>query len=279
MMLRACIRFTPDVSLRVEKVRDSVSGLELEPHDIMEIINLRKRHDRELLHALYEGLFLPNFPIPEQQEDPSVWEPLLWDSAAQPKPLLDVLVAGQGFDSPGTRQLWGFIISEYFRGSSCGLLTYLAVHPLYRCRGVAHSLMDAAMQALEDHAAERETNLKAVFGEVNDPDKVRGLEDAQEALKRVHILSKLGAKRVPVEYVQPQLRPGQGRSRSLSLVVFPIRRNSLNSLSVQTLVEFLDEFYRALGVKDPKSDPDLLRVVSSVRATASLRLEALPEGS
>lgn len=226
--------------------------------NVPDVIDLRETPNEQVLDDLYRTLYLPSFPIPEQQEDPSIWKPLLWGPPLPPpKPILRILVAGNGLTSATRGSLLGFIIIEFFRRSSSGLLTYLAVHPHARRQGIARLLLQNARESLRRDAAQQQSGLSGIFGEVNDPQRIADpRESAREADERVIILSSLGARRVPINYVQPQLGPGRGRSYSLMLVAFPPDSTPTTSLPGRIIQEFLHEFYQSLGVMDPWKDPD-----------------------
>lgn len=230
-----------------------------------ELLDLRVHRDEELLQALYQELYLPNFQIQEQQEDPSVWKPLLWGPPLPPpKPILRLIVAGERLQDPSARILYGFIMPEFFRRSASGLLTYLAVHPRFRRRGIGKLLIEHAKDVLREDAREHDERLKAIFGEVNDPRKVSDISENKYGETRLTVLDQLGARYVPVEYVQPELKRGRGRSYSLLLVAFPVDSQPLRSVQSLVIRDFLYEFYQALSVTKPEVDRDFIRMMSSL---------------
>ncbi|MDQ7858258.1 MAG: GNAT family N-acetyltransferase [Armatimonadota bacterium] len=193
--------------------------------------------------------------MPEQQEDLATWKALLWSAPVAHRPVFHVLVATS--EPAGTTPL-GFVSAEFFRHSSVGLLTYLAVAAAYRRQGLGRRLVQQAKTVLREDAARQGTLLRAIFGEVNDPrgGPTSDGESPTEKRARVVALAKLGARRVPVRYVQPQLRPGAGRSYSLMLVAFPPNGTAMTHLPSDVIRDFLREFYRSLGVDDPERDDD-----------------------
>ena len=65
---------------------------------------------------------------------------------------------------------------------------------------------------------------------------------------------------MPIRYVQPALGHNQGRSKDLLLVAFPLEQYSSAIISGEVLKAFLEEFYRALGVTNPRADTDFQRM-------------------
>jgi GNAT superfamily N-acetyltransferase len=235
----------------------------------LELIDLRERHDEELLAALHRELFLPNFPDPDEGEDPSIWAPLLWGAPDPSQPALHALVAGRDLASPNGRDLIALVLCEFYRRSSCGLLSYLAVRPGYRGRGLARWLVERAVATLRAEAESSGKGLRAMFGEVHDPAKVDPSEDAFDPTSRLEVMDRLGVRLVPISYVQPELRPGLRRSDRLLLVAFPIE-GPVCSLPAETIRDFLHDLYSALGVRDPDGDPDYARMKGQLEPTVSL---------
>lgn len=177
--------------------------------------------------------------------------------------MFHLLVATAG---PGATTPLGFVTAEFFRRSSVGLLTYLAVATASRRRGLGRRLVEEAQAALREDAKRQGTPLRAIFGEVNDPHGAATSDGESPAEKRARVLAlaRLGARRVPVRYVQPQLRPGAGRSYSLMLVAFPPNGGAQTHLASDVIRDFLREFYRSLGVDDPERDDDYRAAVEGL---------------
>jgi GNAT superfamily N-acetyltransferase len=231
----------------------------------LELVDLRDIRDKRLLKAVYKDLYVPNFPIREEQEDPSVWKPLIWGSLQKlSSPVLHILVGGYHLREPYERKVTGVIFAEFYRESECGLLTYLAVHPSSRQKGIGKFLLAEAVKKLKVDASSTAGALKAVFGEVHDPTKVPFSQDVINPLKRLSIISRLGAKLVPIRYIQPELKPGQGRSKGLLFVVFPTDDTPPKSLPTEIIRAFLHEFYRTQGVEIPENDSDFFNMGSQL---------------
>jgi hypothetical protein len=78
-------------------------------------------------------------------------------------------------------------------------------------------------------------------------------------------MERLGARRVPITYVQPALSEESSPSGRLMLISFPLDgETSLAdgewSLEAAVVAEFLREYYRACGVENLEDDPDLVRM-------------------
>lgn len=222
----------------------------------MDIIDLRDNRDWDLLKQVYGELYLACFTDPDEQEDLEQYRERLFDAQKpSPQPKTHFLVAGERLSDPETRVLAGMLIFELYRESVCGLLTYLAVAPAGRGRGLGRLLMRHAIGILSEECA-RTGGLRAVFAETHDPALIDPADDAMSPRDRIEVMKRLGAQQVPVRYVQPELRPGDGRSRKLLLIAFAIDPDQPPRVSGRALLGFMHEFYRALGVANPHEDAD-----------------------
>ncbi len=225
-----------------------------------EVVDLREHRDDVLLDELYRKLFLPNFPDPDEHEDPRDWAPRLWGDRGSTEPVLHALVAGAELASPQRRVVMGFLLCEFYESSACGLLSYLAIDDRFRQQGLARELFERGIQALTDEAESTARALRAVFGEIHDPEKFPASQDSFDPAARLEVMKKLGAHLVPISYVQPALGPGLSRSDRLLLVTFPINGEDVGSIDAEIVQDFLQELYVALGVENPELDPDYQRM-------------------
>ncbi len=235
----------------------------------LEILDLRAKRDEQLLQELYTTVYLANFTIPSEQEDPSVWRPRLWSASAEPLEL-HVLVAGTALDDPERRQLYGTSFCELYLASACGLLTYLAVVGAYRGQGLARRLVAEGIALLQDRARalglEPARQLRAFFSEANDPTKVAA--DVMDPWARLRAFSRLGARIVPIPYVQPELIPGRGACRDLLLLAWPLDERPAERVSAAALRDFLADFYRVSGVAEPAEDADFRAMAATIERLA-----------
>src|SRR5215210_1876357 len=206
----------------------------------LEIRDLRDVRDDELLEQVYEALYLPNFPVPEEREDPSIWRPLLWERTDADSTTLHVFVAGTDLGDRGRRRLAGFVFCEHYARSGCGLISYLAVDPDQRHHGLGRLLVQTAIDALRTDGGRVGTPLKAVFAEIHDPERVRPQADVMDPTERASFFAKLNARRVAIPYVQPELRAGRRRARDLHLIALPVDGDPL-SLDSGDVDAFLHE--------------------------------------
>ena len=228
-----------------------------------QVIDLRERRDGQLLRHVYTDLYVPNFPFAEEREDFATLERLLWGERTESDPVTHFLVAGPHLN--GDRpDVTGIAVSEYYAGSSAGLLSYIAVASGVRHDGLGRLLLAETRRALARDAQATGERLAAIFAEIHDPARMSDQGDVMDPQARVAAMARLGARRIPIPYVQPELTPGRGRSTNLMLVAFSGGDDPLESLPCDVVVDFLRGLYRALGVPAPDDDEDFVRAVGTL---------------
>jgi GNAT superfamily N-acetyltransferase len=240
--------------------------------DELELRMLRGRRDDDLLDALYRELFLPNFPDPAEQEEPSDWAPRLWGRPTPPTPEQHGVVAGVALDDPPRRSLAGFAFVERYRQSRCALVSYIAVSSGWRGHGLSRRLLFAALEGSAKAAVAAGEPIRAVVGEIHDPRLVPPENDVIDPAERVRVMDRLGARLVPIDYVQPALGEDAERSHRLLLIAFP--QNGEATIATDVVADFLVEYYRACDVREPRGDPDVSRMIAEL-GTQPVPLEPL----
>ena len=231
------------------------------------LLDLRS-HPRPELLAAFVDLYLRTFTDPSEREDPAQWPPRLYADLPAPQPRMHLLVAFA--DDSAAVELHGGIAFEYYRDSRCGLLTYLVTAATRRRRGLARRLIARAIELLHEDARERGAELRAVFAESEDPDRVTAHGNAMSPSARLTALARLGAYRVDIPYVQPRLEGGSGPCRHLLLLAFHPDGTQADHIDGAVVRGFLDEFYRALGVAQPQDDADFRTMEQRLAAPATL---------
>lgn len=235
------------------------------------LLDLRTQPRPELF-AAFVDLYLRTFTDPSEREDPAQWPARLYDNPPPPQPRMHLLVAHD--NTSAAAEFWGGIAFEYYRDSRCGLLTYLVTATGRRRRGLARRLVVRAIQLLHEDAREQGAELRAVFAEAEDPERVPARGNSMPPRARLDALARLGAYRVDIPYVQPRLDGGSEPCRHLLLLAFHPDGAQVRHIDGTLVRTFLHEFYRALGVAQPHRDEDfrtMERVLETSATLVSLR--------
>jgi GNAT superfamily N-acetyltransferase len=230
--------------------------------DSPDLLDLRL-HQSPALLAAFTRLYDETFTDPSEREDAAEWPDRLWGREGDiTMHLLVSPVEGEDVISAG-------LAFEYFPKSRCGLLTYLAVRPQYRRRGLARTLVNRATTILADDARRDGGTLQAVLAETESPRLISPAESSIPPFERLKVFENLGARWIDIPYVQPALTPGGSRCRHLLLVAFPLLEG--HPPSVDAILAFLEELYQGLGVVEPLRDPDYLAMRRALNDTLGLK--------
>lgn len=222
---------------------------------------------RAALLARYRAeIYEPAFPDSELREDPAVWLGLLADDPRPPQPRLDLILAVGPEDA-----ILGGATIEHYRKGDCGLLTYIAVRPERRDKGLGRALVAEARRRLEEWAGPG----ALLFAETEIYDEAEDDREREEVVERQNRLARLGALALDFDYVMPPLSPGQP-PRRLHLLVLdepgPGRPLAVGAGKVLVLIEELAAALKA----DLSAFPETAEMAARLAADASLGLKPLP---
>lgn len=245
------------------------------PEPDLEIVDLRDLRDEDLLRAVHDGLYVTSFPLEEEREGFDYWLRALWGEGEDGGTRVHAFVAGLNLSEPTRRQIAGLAFVELYRKSACGLLSYLAVDPEFRRRTLGRTLVSCAVEALRQDSRELRKPLRAVFAEVHDPDAAKAFsyDDVMDRSERMSFFAKIGARRVPIPYVQPALAPGRERARALQLIALSNDPEE-PTLPSAVIRDFLSELFELSEGNSSPADPEF-RAMTEALATDSIRLGPL----
>lgn len=234
---------------------------------VTELADIPSAQREGWLRDIYDHLLAPNFPPNELVSAESFLRMAKPDS-----PTSRVAAVRDGDGVP-----LGTIVGEWFANSRVLLISYLAIREGLRGRGLGTRLVQSTLQ---DWAASLSATL--VLGEVEDPLVVAAeAMPGQDPAARVRLYGRLGAHRLDMPYIQPELSPGAGRVRSMFLIVAPPLSPAVGladgALSVPSrlLVEFLTEYFA--GVEGPGyADAEFNELVANVGRGSTVAVRPLP---
>ena len=230
------------------------------------LVDVRRSFGGPVFHELYDEVLAPSLPASELEPKEDLEARL---AGAEPgRTMVNVALHGDG-------RVVGGVVSEWYPASRCLLVAYLAVRPSLRGRGIGRALMEAV---LAGPRAERGPLL--VLGEVDDPRVA--VDDAGAALARLRFFDRLSARLVRLPYVQPEVRPGQGRVRMLLLCLWADAAVLVDGEAVRAEVvrRFLEDYFVRIEGSPLTADggPEgLLSWTASADAIPLLPLERFDE--
>ena len=199
--------------------------------------------DENLLTRFYDELLVPNFGMHADE-----LEPLYIFKKVQSNYKLFVTLLLEDQD------IIGGCVFEFYPKSKCGLLTYIAIKPQHRNKGLSRILVDEALNQLG--------NINAIFLETN-ADTVS--IDVMKPSTRRMILYKLGFRPIHIDYVQPPLSNTTNKCHHLILA-----RHCKGHQDNVTVIDWLTEYYQVLMGDAAETDPDLLKMIHLLKNNPKL---------
>jgi len=176
-----------------------------------------------------------------------------------------LLALQRGSDGDGEKTILGGCACEYYPLSNSGLLTYIAMDPNHRSKGISGHIIQQVLNALnEDSRKAGNKGLSALFLETNDDTKVSAEKDVMDPLVRHKILSRLGFSILECRYVQPALSPDKQKCEDLLLAVHESflkddKEKGTKYIDSSIIFSFIHEFFMVLmGEEVLDTDADYL---------------------
>jgi GNAT superfamily N-acetyltransferase len=231
-------------------------------HEVAIIDDIDDPKSAALLKRAYHEVYLPAFPIASERESLEQW------CARLKRGKDDIVVVGENLADPEKAVIKGLCVGVYFSISDVGLLSYYAVHPKCQGQGIAKLMINRVKQLMLERAEEQGNVLRGVFIEVNDPKKVAANQDSFDPATRVTVSQKMGARDIPVTYVQPPLQPGAEKYANLKLMSYPHPKTGKHP-GPDDVKAYLDAMYMSHGI-DVTKDPDYQKSMEDIEAWKKL---------
>ncbi len=227
-------------------------------HEVVIIDDIDDPASAKLLKRAYNEVYLPAFPIAAERESLEQW------CARLKRGKDDIVIVGENLGDPDKAVIKGICVGVYFSISDVGLLSYYAVKPDAQGQGIARVMIDRVKQLMLERAEANGGVLKGVFIEVNDPTKVAANQDSFDPATRVSVSHRLGAKDIPVSYVQPPLQPGAPKCDGLKLMAYAHPKTGKYP-GPDAVRAFMEAMYQSHGV-DMANDPDFKKSMDDIEA-------------
>jgi hypothetical protein len=227
-------------------------------HEIVIIDDIDDPVSAKLLKRAYNEVYLPAFPIAAERESLEQW------CARLKRGKDDIVICGENLSDPDKAVIKGICVGVYFSISDVGLLSYYAVSPTAQGQGIAKLMINRVKELMLERAESQGNMLKGVFIEVNDPAKIAANQDSFDPATRVSVSHKLGAKDIPVSYVQPPLQPGASKCDGLKLMAYAHPKTGKYP-GPDAVRSFMEAIYMSHGI-DITTDADYKKSMDDIDA-------------
>jgi GNAT superfamily N-acetyltransferase len=154
----------------------------------------------------------------------------------------------------------GGIIYVYLSSVNSGVIEYAAIDSKYRRKGFGKLLYKYAKKELNNAAKiNNKKHVDYIFGEASKPEV---LEDFNSYEK---FWSKLGFKKLDLEYIQPPLNNNCAEDREYMLIVDSLMES--RSISTETVKEVVQEYFRfSFNINRPEMNKQYKEMFSSIES-------------
>ena len=147
----------------------------------------------------------------------------------------------------------GGMVADWYPRSSCLEIIYIVIKSTSRERSYGKELLNEGIRKISGLLNSKGSSVRNVFLEVDIPGLTKN-SNILDDISRLAIWHKLGARRVPINYVQPALGEGKQPVSNLMLMVLDSMEGNTHPGLVDTeeLKEFLVDFYKGLKSGNPQ---------------------------
>jgi len=231
--------------------------------------------DDRLLERLYRGLYVAQFPNPDERETlDNIRRYLqLKGEGWYGKNNYHVIALFDGDDPVGIS------VSDYLYAGNAGVIEFIATSPGRRRGGLGAALLAATEAALAgDARAGGAGPLACVVAEMNDPYACHSLDDNLDPFLRARIWDGWGYRRLDFPYVQPALSPDQKPVNNLLLMVKPLAPGWRDGLPGETVAAILRGYMRwAMRIDAPERNFEYCRMARHLEAAGVVTLSSLAQ--
>jgi len=236
------------------------------------------RDDRyDLIRHAYDRLIVPAFPNPDERDPYEKFINGADDALGNLK--LITIIAAENAHDPARRVIHGISVGYYYEKENVGALMFNAIHPESRGLGLGRKMVDARIDVMKEMAAARGKTLTGVVLDVHSLDKVPPAEDSIDPAKRQAIYRGWGARKIPIDYVQPPVHEDADYCDLFDLLAFPVDGKYATPRDVEG---FLRAIYSEWTDK-PEQDPHYVASLRQLKKwkgfdSAPAAKEARPAG-
>jgi GNAT superfamily N-acetyltransferase len=220
--------------------------------------------DGDLLRRMYARVLEPSFDRDELEDVDSLVQGLEGTGPTE-------LGATAALDSSGAA-LGGLIVERFPHAPDVLLLSYVAVRPDARGRGVGTMLMRSAANAWRD-----DPRVLLVVGEVHDP-REWPRNDDEDPIARLRLYERLGARALALPFIQPALDTHRARVPGFLLLAFhtaAAAHASPYALRTELVSGFIRAYYLVAEGPPRADDVELQGLVGWVDRQPSIPLVAI----
>ena len=187
-------------------------------------------------------IYKPAFPDENERED--IKDILSRLKRTKDEPQSFIVLALEG------NTVMGGLVADWYNKCKSLEIIYIALRREYcgHKEKYGKKLYYSSLAIIKDAINKQNEQVKYVYAEVEDPFKDIKSNGFTDPIIRLRFFASLGAKRIPIEYVQPPLKESGEYARNLFLISIPISKSDKEEMKIlpRDLGDFLSDFYEGL---------------------------------
>ncbi|MCB1591946.1 MAG: hypothetical protein KDI90_05790 [Alphaproteobacteria bacterium] len=164
-------------------------------------------------------------------------------------------VAGENLDDPEKAVIKGLAVGAFFPGSNTGALWYLVTDENQRGQGIGRYLTTKTVEGLKDHAQIRGGDLNSLYAHIHDPRLGRDPADPYDAHERVKFYSKIDARAIPIDFLDPDKMNQGGSARPYLLISVPVPGKPFPP-EKDNIASHIHDYWECYGYENPEQYPE-----------------------
>ena len=196
------------------------------------------RSDYPFLDAFQHYIYEPAFPNPDEREP---FEFII-ERVKSCGDVRSIIVLGlEG------REVCAGLVADWYEECRCLELVYIAVEPKHCRKGFGRQIFNDGTWMMLESVETDSLKVAHVFAEVENPNITQEAVGIIDPKSRLRFFAILGARWIPISYVQPPLSKGRDYADNMLLICFPAFTSSpLDCMPADELASFLNAFYDEL---------------------------------
>jgi len=232
---------------------------------------------KDLLLDFEKKIFISAFPDPNERESfaDDILPRISYTVKDEPQTYCTLVL-------DENKNVIGGLVADWYSDCESLEIIYIAISPDKRRNGIGSCLLKYSIDQIRESVAKEFKIIKHIFIEVDIPDlpkdSTSSSENVMDPTERISVWEKWGAKRIPINYIQPSLSAGKAPVSHMMLMRLPASQTESNdTIPQKDLKDFLKSFYEGLHAGNDSALDKMIEDINMVSRLNNILLEDLVE--
>lgn len=185
------------------------------------------------------------------------------------------------------KTILGGLVADWYPECRSLELIYLAVDKNRRQHKIGSTLLANGINLIKDYLGSLGIDIKHIFLEVDIPtlksnhetdENASSIKEAMSPVERLIVWERWGAKRIPINYVQPPLSKDKGPVSNMMLMYLNgFTETDKEAIPAKDLISFLKSFYKGLNASNDENLKIMIDDINMIVDEGMIYLEPITE--